>query len=407
MNKKVLQSINLFVVLFFVFSASEIKANQDTLKEQNKLPVARIPIAADAYIDINFYLQWWNVVTLDYAGQDLSPRYDVFVRRGRLGVSGKLNANLFYAFSFAYDGVGKDSLTASAGIPNQEDNTTFFPRDIYFCYQFHPLLNVTVGYFRPKAGKESIYSSSFNISQEKSWASFQPRIHLVGRGIGRETGVNVGGLMTGKKGGVLYDFGIFDANHPSIMGDRSVWSPLLTGRVVAYIGDPEYDTYPMAYVQSGYGKRKGLSVGANIGYQNKTQLFKNNMLTGVDAQLNYNKLDLLFEYNWLYRSTFLQSGFLTTRDDFLTLKAAWNMVHEKNTIIQPTIMYSSENPSHRLIPFVNEYTGSIKQFVFGAGVNWLLKKDKFKLGLHYYRGKRFQFDDSDYSYVNASIQLML
>jgi hypothetical protein len=394
-------------VVLLCFVVNIIHANQDTLKGQDKLPVARIAISEDAYMDVNFYLQWWNVVSLDYAGQDLSPRYDVFVRRGRLGVSGKLNPQLFYAFSFAYDGVGKDSLTAAAGIPNQEDNTTFFPRDIFFCYQLHPLLNITVGYFRPKAGKESIYSSSFNISQEKSWASFQPRIHLVGRGIGRETGVNIGGLMIKKRGGLLYDFGIFDPNHPSIMGDRSVWSPLLTGRVVAFIGDPEYTAYPMAYVQSGYGKRKGLSVGANIGYQSKTQLFKNNMLTGVDAQLNYNKVDMLMEYNWLYRSTFLQNEVFTTRDEFLTLKVAYNVVLENRTIVQPTVMYSTENPESRLIPFVNEYTGSIKQFVVGAGVNWLLKKDKFKLGLHYYRGKRFQFENSDYSYVNASIQLML
>ncbi|MBX2945386.1 MAG: hypothetical protein KF725_06100 [Cyclobacteriaceae bacterium] len=175
----------------------DLWAQTDTLVNPDKLDEwrARINLPNRGYLDVNMYIQWWNVVTLDYAGLENNPRYDMFIRRGRLGTSGRIHPKVFFNASFAYDGVGKDSISAAAGVPNAEDNSTFFPRDIFITYEFHKLLNITTGYFRPRAGKESIYSSSFNISQEKSWASFQPRIHMVGRGIGRETGLNIGGLL--------------------------------------------------------------------------------------------------------------------------------------------------------------------------------------------------------------------
>jgi len=397
------------ILLWFLSNTLLGKDSDSTLHKLAQGHRARTELGNGSYIDLNFYLQWWNVVTLDYAGENLPARYDMFVRRGRLGVSGKLQNKLFYNFSFAYDGVGKDSLSASAGIPNQEDNTTFFPRDIFFCYQFHPLLNLSMGYFRPKAGKESIYSSSFGISQEKSWASFQPRIHIVGRGIGRETGINIGGLLAKKKGGFLYDVGIFDTNHPLIIGDNSLWSPLLTGRFVAYIGDPEYKEYPVTYLQSGYGERKGLSIGINGTYQGETQVFVNNSLLGVDAQLNYKQLDLLFEYNWLLRDSkrFLLNPYFT-QDEFLTLKAAWNFIQKNGTIIQPSIMFSSVWVDKTMFQNQNAFTAAISQEVVGLGVNWLISRDKLKLGLHYYTGARYNFTQNQgYSYINASMQFMM
>lgn len=399
----------LVLFIFLVISGGVTFAQDSTLQELTKGHATRIIFDEDKYLDVNLYLQWWNVVTLDYAGQDLSPRYDMFIRRGRLGVQGKIAKKVFYQTSFAYDGVGKDSLTQAAGIPNQEDNTTFFPRDIFIAYFAHPLLNITVGYFRPKAGKESIYSSSFGISQEKSWASFQPRIHILGRGIGRETGINIGGLYTRDKSGVLYDIGIFDPNHPLIIGDNSIWSPMFSGRVVAYIGDPEYKEYPVAYKQSGYGERKGLSVGVNGTYQKETVRFKNNSLLGVDAQLNYKSIDFLVEYNWLLRDS-KRDGMsdITTSDEFLTLKLASNFKLKNETILQPTIMYSNVMVDPMFTNHLNPYTEAISQDVIGVGMNWLIHYDKLKLGLHYYKGDRYNFEDNTgYSYVNASIQFMM
>ncbi len=360
-------------------------------------------------MDVNLYIQWWNVLSLRFAGAEAPPRYDMFIRRGRLGTTGRITPRLFYNATFAYDGVGKDSLSAAAGVPNAEDNTTFFPRDVFITYSLHPLVNITTGYFRPRAGKESFYSSSFVISQEKSWASFQPRFHLVGRGIGRETGVNIGGLKNWNRFGLLYDLGIFDCNHPRIVGDNTIWTPLLTGRIVAFIGDPEITEYTLTFVQSGYGQRKGLSLGANIGYQSRTQLFYNNALTGIDAQLNYGPLDLIFEYNWLYREN-LRNGdpTLPTTDQMLTLKVAWNFLFDNQTILQAVWMYSDERADYQFANRQNPFTGAATQHVWEVGINYLLRRDRLKLGLHYFQGRKESAPlQPDYRYLNASVQFMM
>jgi hypothetical protein len=404
MLSKLIGLLGLMVTI--IYQSQSKDSTLHALSQDNR---ARIQWDEGSFMDLNFYVQWWNVVSLNFAGKEISPRYDMFVRRGRLGVSGRVAHKLFYQMSFAYDGVGKDSFSQAAGIPNQEDNTTFFPRDIFACYAFHPLLNVTMGYFRPKAGKESIYSSAFSISQEKSWASFQPRIHITGRGIGRETGINVGGLLKRKKGGALYDIGIFDTNHPLIVGENSLWSPLLTGRLVWYIGDPEYQEYPISYLQSGFGQRKGLSLGVNGTYQGQTEKFVWNTLAGVDAQLNYKALDFLVEYNWLHRrTTYLAVLRDFTEDRFVTYKAAWNFIQKNGTIIQPSIMYSSVKAAPQFASFVNEVTGAVSQWTIGVGVNWLINRDRLKLGLHYYRGERLPFaPNATYSYVNGSMQFIM
>ncbi len=370
---------------------------------------ARFTLPNGGFMEVNLYLQWWNVLSLRFAGFEGPPRYDAFIRRGRLGTTGRITPRLFYNATFAYDGVGKDSLSAAAGVPNAEDNTTFFPRDVFLCYNAHPLLNLTVGYFRPRAGKESFYSSSFVVSQEKSWASFQPRFHLVGRGIGRETGINLGGLKNWSRFGLMYDVGLFDCNHPRIVGDNSIWTPLLTGRIVAFIGDPEVSEYTLTFYQSGYGRRKGLSIGANIGYQARTRLFRDNTLTGVDAQLNYGPLDVLFEYNWLYReSTLNTNGSLTTTDRMLTLKVAWNILMRNQTILQGNFMYSDEQADPLFTDKQNPFTGAGTQRVVDIGVNYLLRRDRLKIGLHYFTGRKDIFAPLDiYRYVNASVQFMM
>ncbi len=324
------------------------------------------------------YIQWWNVVTLDYAGLDINPRYDMFIRRGRLGTSGRIHPKVFFNASFAYDGVGKDSLSAAAGVPNAEDNSTFFPRDIFVTYELHRLLNITTGYFRPRAGKESIYSSSFNISQEKSWASFQPRIHMVGRGIGRETGINVGGLLQRKKISILYDVGVFDTNHPLIVGNNTIWSPLFTGRAVFMFGQPEMTQYTLTYFQSGYGLRKGISFGVNGTYQKETERFYDNSVMGVDMQLNYGPFDFLAEYDWLYRknrSDPTSDQFLVSTDRMLTLKAGFNVLRDNGRIWQVVAMFSNEIVDDVFAQQeFNPFTLAQNQYLWEAGVNYLIMR---------------------------------
>lgn len=365
------------------------------------------------YVDFLQYFQIWNVITFKKAGSEAPPRMDTHLRRARLGLSGQLNSRAIFYVGFTYDGIGKDSLSASAGSPNPDDNLTFHIRDAFFTYKFAPLVNLTVGYFRPRAGKESIYTSAFNISQEKGQPSFHPRIHMVGRSIGRETGINLGGFKRGTKHSLLYDIGIFDTNHPFIQGAGQVWSPLFTARGVWMIGDPEMENYTLVYSQTGYMERKGLSIGANITYQSKTDLFQNNLVYGIDAQLNYGPLDLLGEYLWLYRETPSNGSFIQTTDRSYVFKGAWNVPLHQKQILQFCLMYTATTPDKQYESLArNPLTNANLHKEWAGGVNWMVKRNRLKLGLHYVNGKKQFFRDREsrsgkFSYINPSLQWMM
>lgn len=395
--------------VIFLISILLISTNywsQDSLRKDWR---ARIPINETGFIEFNQYIQYWNVLSLRYTNSDSDPRLDPHIRRGRLGISGRLNEQWLFNASFAYDGVGKDPLTTSAGIPNAEDNQTFFPRDILFTYRHHPLLNITAGYFRPRVGKESIYSSSFNISQEKGFPSYQPRFHITGRGIGRETGMNIGGLVTKSKFSLLYDVGLFDPNHPSIRGNGVIWSPLLAGRTVIMLGDREMTEYLTTYFQSGYGQRKGISVGGSWAYQSRTDLFRNNGLLAAEMQLNWGSLDVVTEYMWMFRETHEFGAYNRTIDNCFVAKASYSWIIKNKTILQLCAMYTGESPDIQFTSGRNNFTGAIYQRQWASGLNWLINRDKLKLGLHISGGTRTTLDNEkgQYLYLNPSVQFMI
>lgn len=380
----------------------------EIIKQLNKDWLAQIKFD-NGYMNINIALQMWNVESLKYPQGDFTPRYDMFIRRGRFGVNGKIASKLTYSTMFSYDGIGKDKYTVSqGGTLNSDENFRFVLRDGFLSYNSSRTLNITMGYFRPRLGKEAIYSSWFCISQEKSLPNNQPRMHVLGRAIGRETGINVGGIKTLNKSlNLLYDVGLFDTNSPQITGNDSIKSILKTGRVVLMIGEPEMKDYSLVYYQSGYGNRKGISFGFNASHQGRTSIFKQNMFYGADIQLNYGALDLILEYDWMYRESIVTPNeSIKTIDKVNSAKIAWNFIQKNNTIIQPTVMFSTETPDNQYSN-QNPFTKSSKQYVMDAGINWLLNKDRLKLGLHYVEGKIDIDSNKPYSYINGSVQFML
>jgi hypothetical protein len=391
-----------------VFNSINAQEKTDIIKQLNKDWLAQVKFD-NSYMNINIALQMWNVESLKYPQGDFAPRYDMFIRRGRFGVNGKIASKLTYGTTFSYDGIGKDVFTVSqGGALNNDDKFNFVLRDGFLSYNSSRALNITMGYFRPRLGKEAIYSSWFCISQEKSLPNNQPRVHVVGRLIGRETGINIGGILkVNKSTNFLYDVGFFDNNSPLITGNDSLKSVLKTARLTLMFGDPEMNDYSLVYYQSGYGKRKGISFAINASHQGKTSIFKQNMFYGADLQLNYGPLDLVLEQDWMYRENIVGSSqSIKTIDKVNSAKIAWNFIQKNNTIIQPTIMYSTESPDN-LYTNQNPFTKSTKQDVFDVGINWLINKDRLKLGLHYVKGQIDTNFNKPYSYVNGSIQFML
>ncbi len=415
------QSLKSAWLLLFItactFVSAQTQGDSTVLQYLQQDWRARVPLNNHGgFLEVNQYLQYWNVVTLRSTAPQFSPRFDSFVRRGRLGVSGRLNEHILFAAGFSYDGIGKDSLTASAGVTNAEDNTTFQLRDVYFLWRKNRIFNVSFGYFRPRVGKESIYSSSFNVSQEKGFPSYQPRFHLVGRGIGRETGLNIGGILDVGRSALLYDVGLFDNNHPDIRGAGPAWSPMVTGRLMLMLGDHEMTEYNLVYFQSGFGLRKGVSIGLNGSYQHLTNRFRNNGMIGADIQINWKQLDLLGEYNLLYRNNLtpeetrfkpVQSRF--TYDQVYVIKGAWNTLLENKTLLQYCLMYTGEIADDgETTSAINPFTQARTQAQWAAGVNWLINRDRLKLGLHVVTGTvKALAPNERYTYINPSVQFMM
>lgn len=405
-----MKRVKLLLLLIIFHLATEVKLSSQDIPDWR----ARLILSDSGYVDFLQYFQIWNTVTLKSPKTSSVPRIDTYIRRARFGLGGSINEKAFFYAGFTYDGIGKDSLSISPAAPNPSDNTAFFIRDVFFTYKFNTYFNLTIGYFRPRAVKESIYTSAFNISQEKGQANFQPRVHMVGRSIGRETGINIGGLKRGKKLSLLYDFGFFDTNHPLIQGDNSIWWPLLTARTVLMIGDPEFEDYRLVYSQSGFTERKGLSIAANATFQRETNLFRNNLIYGVDAQLNYGALDLLAEYVWLYRESKIKGGSTTTTiDHCYVVKAAWNFKVNTSQLVQITAMYTATLPEKtNEIESINQYTKANYHAEVALGLNWLVKRNRLKLGLHFVQGNtHYKAANGDnigkFVYINPSIQFMM
>jgi len=338
-------------------------------------------------------VQVWNIYTLENESfdKDMDARNDVYIRRGRIGVKGKLSKNIKFKVWFAYDNLGKNEASASTGGPNTTagkgtdgtENREFYIWDAIWTWVVDPeWANISIGYFRPQVGKESITTAFKVISFQKALTNFSPRKHIVGRGPGRETGINIGGLALNKR--LNYNFGIFDTNHKKIIGNKSgrktvgdgkKWSPMFALRVAWSFGDPEHKKYKMGYTQTYYGKRNGVTVGLNYTYQGETDVFKKNGMYGFDILANFGPIDFNAEYDVLYRKDLNgESGDASV----WSAKVGYNFKLQNGQIVRPAFMYSEEEKDDKGIVTVAK---DIK--MYEVSLNWLIKKDKLKLNVAY------------------------
>lgn len=345
-------------------------------------------------IEIFNMVQVWGMSTLDAGnleGTDYAEGSDIYIRRGRIGVKGKYDDLISYKVWFAYDNLGKSDNNILMGTGQLDSNKEVYIWDAYFTYKFDKeFANVTIGYFRPQVGKESITSGFTTTSYEKGLSNFYVRTHLVGRGPGREVGVNIGGLTMDNK--LNYNFGVFGPNHAKITGDAlndgtttiaEKQSLLFAGRVAYSIGDSEMKKYKLGYKTNYFGKRKGVTVGVDYAYQGENDQFKSNSYIGADALLNWGALNASVEYNILERE---QPTGLETEDKILTAHLSYNMPQENGTVIEPAVMYTDadiDDGSHFKNLNKEYYNGTAgSQTITSVGVNWYRNKFSEKYGLH-------------------------
>ncbi|ACO03444.1 MAG TPA: porin [Persephonella sp.] len=366
-------------------------------------------------LEIFQMVQVWSIYTMenDAVNPNMDARNDIYIRRGRLGVKGHIRKDITFKVWFAYDNLGKNEYTAGTGTPNTTagkgdngtENREFYIWDAIWTWHLDKeWANISIGYFRPQVGKESITTAFKVISFQKSLPNFDFRKHIVGRGPGRETGINIGGLKLGKGWSVNYNVGIFDTNHQKIVGngtgskqptvgDGEKWSPMYAVRVAFTIGDPEMKKYKMGYTQTYYGKRNGTTIGLNYTYQGKTDIFDKNGIYAVDILSNYGPVDFNAEYDWLYR----EKGNQDSTDTIWSVKLGYNIKLENGQIIQPSIMASKEDADTNTLGVASD------KEVYDVGINYLINKNKLKLNLHYVWGKN---KSKDFSYVGLGFQFI-
>lgn len=390
------------------------KINTDTTVVQEKSKGPGTITIGEKKFKITSQFQLWNIYTYESIEEQSKKNHnDLYIRRGRLGVKGDIAKDLAFSVIFSYDGIGRDENTAGRGNPNPDDNHDFFLFEALTTWKYKPMLNITAGFFRPQVGREQITAPFKVISFEYALSNFQTRTHLVGRGTGRELGVNVGGLYKGADWSFSYNVGLFDISSKKLTGSTPGSIPMVTSRMTFTLGDPEMEKYGLGLKQSFYGKRKGITFGLNGSYKGETAVFESNRVYGGDILANYGPWDFMIEYDWLARSTYLDVGLdnsatAATTDRIHTYKLAYNILLKNGRIIQATGMYTGQ--------LANDYgetdgydllTGASNQTVYEVGLNYLINKDNLKLSLHYSWGERTdKWPEDEFAYLGVGFQYL-
>jgi hypothetical protein len=332
-------------------------------------------------------LQLWGIYSinekqdLDGNGEpeNLDDRFDVFLRRARLGFSGQPYSKVCYTVVLFYDNLGKDVFTAHKGGGN--DGSTFGIWDAFLTYRFsnNEGLNLVAGYFRPQFGRENITSAWSVNSLEKSFSQTYSRLHLTGKNNGRATGLNLGGLFKNTGWSFYYNLGIFDnVSFTSYQNTTGIgWSPLLTARTVFTLGDPEINKYQISYLINYFSERKGISLGLQYGSQGETDIFQNSRAYGFDILLNYGRWN--FDGEWVYLER------ETSQDEIASgitshIRLGYNIILNQKYFIEPVFMLMNFNGEE-------DFTYSGKEIQQDYGINWYLDKRNLRLGIHYSRQK--------------------
>lgn len=363
-------------------------------------------VSQDSTLRIQPYmqLQLWGVSSFnmkvdlneDGVPEPVENRFNPFFRRARLGFNANAYSNLKFKVAAFYDGLGRDILGANIG-PAANRTPGIALWDAFFSWNIIPAsdwLHVTGGYFRPQFGRESITSGFATTSGEKATQQSYIRNHLVGKGTGRATGMNAGGLVpTGNRAvSINYNVGVFHTNTtgsgPSagLQSSGVFWSPLFAVRTVVNLGDPEMDEYKIAYVSNYYNQREGISIGFSGATQGQTDLFTRSTAVGADFLFNWGKVNVDADWALMNRTLTGETGNPMVNYSYNTghIRGSYNVVLPNQKIIEPVLMWEQFNggaPDDEGAEQVGAYSGSTQNW--NIGCNYYLNTHKLKIIAHY------------------------
>src|SRR5262245_42133895 len=87
----------------------------------------KIDIGEGKELTITQAVQVWDIASFEMSSPDaVDKRNDIYFRRGRFGLEGKLRQDISFNLSVAYDGIGRDPFTPTSGTANAGDNRDLF-----------------------------------------------------------------------------------------------------------------------------------------------------------------------------------------------------------------------------------------------------------------------------------------
>ncbi len=349
--------------------------------------------------------QLWGAYTFDQevyqleedAYERVDNRVNFMLRRARLGFRMMPYENLKFTIVGAYDLIGRDVLSGTVGGSNNGSLPEFGIWDAFAHWKISKnteSLNLVGGYFRPQLSRESITSGWSVNSMEKSMSQNYIRRHLVGAGSGRALGINLGGLLfrEDQQLGLNYNLGIFNPVYLTNNGNSvgSKFSPLLVGRAVVYVGDPEMTRYKIGYDINYFGARRGLSIGFGGSWQGETVLFRSSYATEIDFLLNLGRWSVDGDWNFMWREGIRDLPSDGVREFTYSsntghLRMGYNLVLGR-FFLEPSFMIMQFNGGSTALEQADAQTvGSFSgaEATYDIGVNWYLNKKRLKVMLHY------------------------
>lgn len=350
-------------------------------------------------------LQMWSSYTIgtkvftpeDQSYQAVDNRLNIQLRRARMGLKSKLYPNLKINLTTSLDLVGRDLLSGTDGNANNGGSPKFRIWNAYLQWKMlkdNECLNLTIGYLIPQIGRASITAALRSTSMEKAWSQYYLRRHLTGTGPGRAMGINLGGLIPILPELLLlsYDLGLFNPLFQAYNGNSTGYhaSPLLIGRVVFHLGDPEQKNYSISHKVNYFSKRKGVSIALSGVRQGVTDLFTQNTAFGGDLLFNWSHFNLDGEWTFLQRNGFApnldhQSSFYNTSSNTGYIRLGYNLHLKNHWILEPVLMMMQFNGpldslGQKKAKFLDSNSGKDHNLDFGVNLYF---NPNLKLSLHY------------------------
>lgn len=356
----------------------------------------------DAKFEIKMMVQLWSLYSWGQqlydeeaqAYEAVDDRFNTKLRRARLIFDAQPYKRLKYTMALFYDLAGRDVLSGSVGGANSsQPNIGVW--DAYFKYQLLPGQQtawLAAGWMRPQMQRESITSGWSVNSMEKAMSQSYLRRHIVGTEPGRAAGFNLGGLWLGQGVGLNYNIGLFNPLYASDLPNTAgrKFAPLLTGRTVLYLGDPEMEAYRLGYETNYYGQRRGLSLDANFSYQGQTDIFERALAFGPGFLLNWGPLNLDGEWMFLSRSSSrLMEDDILRPFDYRSgtghIRLGYNIPFSRY-MLEPVFMamrFTGGSTAMEQADAVAVQSFSGTEETYDLGVNLYLNRRDLKVTLHY------------------------